>query len=243
MRTKILDLLEQAKEIKASESQYSAVTGEFSGVNGPKTLKWLTDIYALSGQLPDSHPLKNEIKKVYSHKGMTSTFDRMHAILQTLGEDDTVILKVVEQNNKKSDKIYDVFLSHASADKLTYVEELKQTLDIMGIEIFYDKDTIDWGDKWKTKIYEGLEKSEFAIIVISENFFDREWTELELKTLLERQNDEGQKLILPILHNITTEQLRNKYPAVADIQAIESSKNSNEQIALLFAKQLIKRYK
>ena len=59
-----------------------------------------------------------------------------------------------------------------------------------------------------------------ARLFISENFFDREWTELELKTLLERQNDEGQKLILPILHNITTEQLRNKYPTVADIQAI-----------------------
>ena len=243
MRTKILDLLEQAKEIKASESQYSALTGEFCGVTGPKTLKWLTDIYALSGQLPDSHPLKSEIKKVYSHKGMTSTFDRMHAILQTLGEDDTLILKVSEHYNKKSDKIYDVFLSHASKDKSDYVEELKQTLDILGIDVFYDKDTIEWGDEWKKKIYEGLKKSEFAIIVISENFFDREWTELELKTLLERQNDEGQKLILPILHNITTEQLRDKYPTVADIQAIESGKNSTEKIALLFAKQLIKRYK
>ena len=81
------------------------------------------------------------------------------------------------------------------------------------------------------------------IIVISENFFDREWTELELKELLERQNEEGQKLILPILHNITPEQLKAKYPIVADIQAIESKDNSYEKIALLFARQLIKRYK
>ena len=109
--------------------------------------------------------------------------------------------------------------------------------------MFYDKDTIEWGDKWKEKIYEGLEKSEFAIIVISEHFFGREWTEEELKSLLERQNAEGQKLILPIVHNITTDQLKEKYPAVADIQAIESRDNSYEKIALLFAKQLIKRYK
>ena len=139
--------------------------------------------------------------------------------------------------------MYDVFLSHASKDKLTYVEELKQTLDILGVQVFYDKDTIEWGDAWKQKIYEGLEKSEFAIMVISENFFDREWTELELKELLERQNEEGQKLILPILHNITPEQLKAKYPIVADIQAIESKNNSYEKIALLFARQLIKRYK
>ena len=140
-------------------------------------------------------------------------------------------------------KLYDVFLSHASADKISYVEELKQTLDILGIDVFYDKDTIDWGDDWKKKIYEGLEKSEFAIIVISQNFFGRDWTELELQSLLNRQNAEGQKLILPILHEVTPDQLKEKYPAVADIQAIDSSNYTKEHIGLLFAKQLIKRYK
>lgn len=150
---------------------------------------------------------------------------------------------VSENIEPKPRKMYDVFLSHASADKLDYVEDLKLTLDILGIDVFYDKDTIEWGDEWKKKIYEGLEKSEFAIIVISENFFGREWTEEELKNLLERQNTEGQKLILPILHNITTAQLKEKYPKVADIQAIESKDNSYEKIALLFARQLIKRYK
>ena len=150
---------------------------------------------------------------------------------------------IPEKVEIKPRKMYDVFLSHASKDKISYVEELKQTLDLLGIDVFYDKDTIEWGDKWKEKIYEGLEKSEFAIIVISEHFFGREWTEEELKSLLERQNAEGQKLILPIVHNITTDQLKEKYPAVADIQAIESRDNSYEKIALLFAKQLIKRYK
>jgi len=150
---------------------------------------------------------------------------------------------IPEKAEIKPRKMYDVFLSHASADKISYVEDLKQTLDVLGIDIFYDKDTIEWGDAWKQKIYEGLEKSEFAIIVISEHFFGREWTEEELKSLLERQNSEGQKLILPIVHNITTDQLKEKYPAVADIQAIESRDNSYEEIALLFAKQLIKRYK
>lgn len=150
---------------------------------------------------------------------------------------------IPEKAEIKPRKMYDVFLSHASKDKISYVEELKQTLDLLGIDVFYDKDTIEWGDKWKEKIYEGLEKSEFAIIVISEHFFGREWTEEELKSLLERQNAEGQKLILPIVHNITTDQLKEKYPKVADIQAIESKDNSYEKIALLFARQLIKRYK
>ena len=120
---------------------------------------------------------------------------------------------------------------------------MKQSLNKLGIEIFYDKDTLEWGDKWKDKILEGVAKAEFAIIVISENFFDREWTEKELNEFLSRQNANGQKIILPILHNITTAQLKEKYPDVADIHALSSSKHSCDEIALKFAEQLIKRLK
>ena len=117
------------------------------------------------------------------------------------------------------------------------------SLNKLGVKIFYDKETLEWGDKFKDKILEGTKKSEFAIIVISTNFFGREWTERELSQFLSRQNQNGQKLILTILHNITIDQLKEKYPSIADIQAIDSSKYTCDQIALLFARQLIKRLK
>lgn len=180
--------------------------------------------------------IKNVIPRGSQYMALEITYDGIHYFDEK--NDTSPKFSIPKQR-----KMYDVFLSHASADKIDYVEELKQTLDILGVQVFYDKDTIEWGDRWKEKIYEGLEKSEFAIIVISEHFFGREWTEEELKNLLERQNAEGQKLILPIVHNITTDELKGKYPTVADIQAIESRNNSYEKIALLFARQLIKRYK
>lgn len=190
----------------------------------------------LFGKLEKDGYIKNVNFRGQKYVGLDLTYEGLHYFDEKSDAGS-------EKTEPKPRKMYDVFLSHASKDKISYVEELKQTLDILGIDVFYDKDTIEWGDAWKKKIYEGLEKSEFAIMVISENFFDREWTELELKELLERQNEEGQKLILPILHNITPEQLKAKYPIVADIQAIESKDNSYEKIALLFARQLIKRYK
>lgn len=200
-------------------------------------------IYTIeSGERPLFDKLAKEgyVKKIdykgHKYVGLELTYDGFHYF----DEEKSV---ASEESTIRSRKMYDVFLSHASADKISYVEELKQMLDTLGIDVFYDKDTIEWGDKWKKKIYEGLEKSEFAIIVISENFFGREWTEKELKELLERQNDEGQKLILPILHNITPEQLREKYSEIADIQGLETSKYSHEQITIQFARQLIKRYK
>ncbi|MBR0466997.1 MAG: toll/interleukin-1 receptor domain-containing protein [Clostridia bacterium] len=143
----------------------------------------------------------------------------------------------------KERAMYDVFISHANADKIEYVDKLKQSLDRLKIKVFYDKDTIGWGDNMKNKILEGVQKAEFAIIVISENYFGREWTEKELNEFLNRQNASGQKIILPIVHNITIKQLQDKYPAIANIQALDSSKYSCEQIALEFASQLINRLK
>ncbi len=142
-----------------------------------------------------------------------------------------------------SSMLYDVFISHANADKIEYVDQLKESLDKLRVRVFYDKDTLEWGDKWKDKILEGVGQAEFAIIVISENFFGREWTEKELKEFLNRQNSSGQKIILPILHKITASQLKERYPAVADIQALNSVDYSCDEIALLFAGQLIKRLK
>ncbi|MGT2753452.1 toll/interleukin-1 receptor domain-containing protein [Streptococcus ovis] len=143
----------------------------------------------------------------------------------------------------KTTSTYDVFLSHANKDKLDFVDELNRSLEKLGVNIFYDKNSLEWGDNWKQRILDGVKKATFAIIVISENFFDREWTEKELNEFLTRQTSEGQKLILPIIHNISHDDLHDKYPEVGDIQVISSYSYSSDEIALLFAKQLIKRLK
>lgn len=137
----------------------------------------------------------------------------------------------------------DVFISHANKDKKDFVEDLYKSLKKLGINIFYDKESLEWGDNWKDRILNGTKHAEFAIIVISENFFDREWTERELSEFLNKQNKNRQKIILPIIHNITTEELKKKYPNVADLQVIDSKKYTSDEIALLLARNLIKRYK
>jgi hypothetical protein len=138
-------------------------------------------------------------------------------------------------------KKYDLFISHANSDKNTYVQGLYDALSKLGISIFYDIDSIGWGDKWKDKILEGTASSEFAIIVISNSFFGREWTEIELNEFLQRQNDSGQKTILPLLFGVSQEQLGEKYPDLADIQCLDTTGLSFDSIAILFAKELIKR--
>ena len=143
-----------------------------------------------------------------------------------------------------SRKKYDVFISHASSDKEDYVDELNGEIKKLGVSVFYDSDVIKWGDNWKKAILSGIEQAEFAIIVISENFFGREWTEKELDDFLTRQNESGQKIVLPILHNVSVGQMKEKYPMLSEIQAIEANNYSSaESIAVLFAGLLIERFR
>ncbi|MEY8352542.1 toll/interleukin-1 receptor domain-containing protein [Lachnospiraceae bacterium 54-53] len=162
---------------------------------------------------------------------------------RTYEDQEEVYASMRETSNSKKIKEYDVFISHANSDKNDYVNQLVETIDKLGINIFYDKNILSWGDNWKDIILSGTEKSEFAIIIISDSFFDREWTEIELSEFLQRQNKVKQKTVLPLLHKITIEQLKDKYPALQYIQAIKSNEHSTEQIAILLAKELIKRYK
>ena len=138
---------------------------------------------------------------------------------------------------------YDVFISHASKDKIGYVNALRSEIKKLGVEVFYDKDIIEWGDNWKETILDATARCEFAIVVISENFFGREWTERELSEFLHRQNDTTQKIVLPLLYNVSPKEVINRYPFLEDIQYIETSKYTKKEIAILFAKQYIKRIK
>ena len=155
----------------------------------------------------------------------------------------TVLQKHEKEQVRFAHKQFDVFISHASKDKSDYVDGLYVNLRRLGISIFYDTDSISWGDNWKKAILEGTAKSEFAIIVISENFFDREWTNRELNEFLQRQNESGQKIVLPLLHNITRDQLIEQYPELEEIQVIDTATKTKEDITILFAKELLKRYK
>lgn len=207
---------------------------------------WMNDVDIFYNKYLKDHPLGSKIDTWLFHR----KYDQLVAALESICTDkdflnkmNGISMETVPKYQAKTLPEYDVFISHANADKEKLIEELYNSLTKLGVKIFYDKESLEWGDKFKDKILEGTKKAEFAIIVISQNFFDREWTEKELVAFLNRQNRNGQKLILPILHNITITQLQEKYPSVADIQAIDSSKYSCDEIALLFARQLIKRLK
>ncbi|MEM8950969.1 MAG: tetratricopeptide repeat protein [Pseudomonadota bacterium] len=69
---------------------------------------------------------------------------------------------------------FDIFLSHASPDK-PWVETLKGKLEAFGLRVWLDQDEIRAGDNWVVKLSDGLEKSRYMVLVLSDHTADRAW--------------------------------------------------------------------
>ena len=140
--------------------------------------------------------------------------------------------------NETDDSEYDVFISHASEDKTPFVEELVKALQDKEVKVWYDSLNIAWGDSLRKQIDDGLKKSRFGIVVLSENYIKKGWTQYELDGLFDIEMTKG-KTILPIWHNITKQQVMDFSATLAGRKALTSATMTAEEIADTFV-ELIK---
>jgi hypothetical protein len=126
-------------------------------------------------------------------------------------------------------KQWDVFISHASEDKAEFVDPLAEALGKSGLTVWYDKTTLTVGDSLRKKIDQGLANSRFGIVVLSHNFFKKSWPQHELDGLFARQV-EGVKIVLPVWHKITAEEVRHYSPMLGGLLAANSSHGLNDVV-------------
>ncbi len=129
---------------------------------------------------------------------------------------------------------WDVFISHASEDK-PYVSTLAQALQTKGLRVWYDKFTLTVGDSLREKIDQGLSNSRYGIVVLSPSFFKKNWAKAELDALVAIQNTAGQKVILPVWHNITQAEVLQHSPLLAGRLAVLSTEGLDHVVAELLA--------
>lgn len=240
---------------RESETMLQAVLNQYDG-NSNNYIDF--DVDKLPHHLQESFSLECEKLQMY---GMLSNVDVwISGTAITLSEsgkkyfaDKENVYKEAKEKQEREEELlkkdsftrkkYDVFISHANRDKSEYVDLLNMSVKRLGINVFYDTDVLSWGDNWKQVILDGTSDSEFAIIIISKNFFGREWTEKELDEFLTQQNESGQKIVLPLLYGVSLKELKEHYPQLGDIQCISSDDYDRQEITILLAKELIKRYK
>lgn len=126
---------------------------------------------------------------------------------------------------------YDVFVSHSTEDKESFANEFVQLLqDDFGLKVWYDAISIQWGDSIRTEIDKGLKKSKFGVVILSRSYISKYWTNYELEGLFQRESNGG-KLILPIWHNITKQEVQNFSPSLAGKMAMNTAFMTPKEIA------------
>jgi len=118
---------------------------------------------------------------------------------------------------------HDLFICHASEDKEPFVKELAEILISKGLNVWYDDFTLSLGDSLRRSIDKGIAKSHYGVVVLSENFFGKEWPQKELDGLVARENGQD-TVILPIWYGVTKEQVQSYSPILAGRVAASTSK-------------------
>jgi hypothetical protein len=131
-----------------------------------------------------------------------------------------------------NDYLYDAFISHAVEDKIPIANELWKKLEEAGLKTWYSSSGLSAGDSLVTTIHEGLDNSRFGIVILSKNYISKTWTLREYFHLLAREKD-GIKVILPILYDVTPEDLALKDLTMADRFAINADKGLDQVVASL----------
>lgn len=120
-------------------------------------------------------------------------------------------------------KKWDVFVCHATEDKDAFVRPLAVLLQASGLSVWYDESTLSIGDRLRQKIDEGLTNSRYGIVVLSKSFFAKNWPQQELDGLVSKEvTGTGTKVILPVWHNISFEEVSQNSPMLAGRVAAKS---------------------
>jgi len=123
-------------------------------------------------------------------------------------------------------KNFDVFISHASEDKAGVARPLAEHLMRAGLKVWLDAFELHVGDSLREQIDHGLSESHFGVVILSPKFFEKEWPKRELNGLFAIEDD-GDKVILPVWHQVEKGDVRRYSPILADRLAANTSQGLN----------------
>jgi len=117
----------------------------------------------------------------------------------------------------------DVFISHAGEDRADIASPLADELTRRGKSVWFSEFELTLGDSLLHEINRGLVESRYGVVVLSPHFFSKPWPQMELEGLAARSVAENRKVILPIWHRITQEQMAGYAPTLANLLGVETA--------------------
>jgi formylglycine-generating enzyme required for sulfatase activity len=117
----------------------------------------------------------------------------------------------------------DIFISHAHEDK-DVARPLAEALRQKGLTVWYDEYVLRLGDSLRQVIERGLASARFGVVILSPSFFAKEWPQRELNGLFARETLTRSKVLLPVWHRITPNEVAAHSPILADRLSVSTAK-------------------
>ena len=134
----------------------------------------------------------------------------------------------IEKQGVQPDK-YDVFLCHAWDDRCTTAKELNDALENAGVSVWFSEKKVLLGSNLMREIDKGLSKSRAGLVLVTKSFIKRIKAESiadkELSALLARD------LLVPIVHGVTYDDLREESPLLASRSGLDTADDAMTEIA------------
>src|SRR3990172_7006230 len=203
--------------VKGNSNNLASIIG---AVDGKEVIEILDDIWG-KRLIEVEYPEGDSLRKF----GQTLGF-QVHLTVSGIKQVRVINIKSIDQMKTLQ---YDAFISHASEDKDSFVRPLAEKLKNLNFKIWYDEFQLSIGDSLRRSIDKGLANSRYGIVILSHNFFEKNWPQYELDGLVTREV-EGGKVILPIRHKVSKKEVMSYSPSLADKFAIQSENKSIDEI-------------
>jgi hypothetical protein len=98
---------------------------------------------------------------------------------------------------------------------------LAEALQQAGLKVWYDEFSLKLGDSLRRSIDQGFRDSKFGLVILSPIFFAKEWIQRKLDGLTAREIV-GDKVILPVWHKVTFQDVLRYSPVLADKSGVST---------------------
>jgi TIR domain len=123
------------------------------------------------------------------------------------------------------------FISHDSRDKKEIAEPIALQLQKWMSPVWFDQYSLKVGDSLREGIETGLRDCPKCILILTPNFLNNNgWTKREYDSVFTRELVEKKKVILPVWHNISVEDVYKYSPILADRVGVQWA-DGVEQVA------------
>lgn len=113
------------------------------------------------------------------------------------------------------------FISHDSRDKELVARPLANALSSRLCSVWYDEYSLKVGQSLRESIEDGIKHAKKCVLILTKDFLENPgWTKKEFNSIFTREMIFNERIVIPIWHNITKEEVYEYSPSLADTVAL-----------------------